>query len=434
MREVSRPGVLVLGLLALVAAPAQAVDEEAIERSIARGVAALKTMQRADGTWHYHEMGATALAGLTLLECGVASDDSAVVKAARVVRQQGILCMHTYSLALGILFLDRLGDPEDIPLIESMGVRLLGGQEPQGGWSYRCPGVNTEEMERLRGLLRTRKAPASRAAPKEEGKRTVRDLAPEIQEQLARLARQGLQPSANPADNSNTQFAILGLWVARRHGIPIANALSLVEARFRAGQNPDGGWGYLLRRRVTDDDQNFSSSATMTCAGILALAIVHGAVADAVRDGDPKVKPRDVSKDKSLLGGLAALSTTVGEPGTIKGRSPLPAGKNYYFLWSLERICMALDLEALHTKDWYGWGAEFVLANQEDDGSWRGLYAESGADTCFALLFLKRANLVRDLTASMKGKLKGPTDRALRTGDLRGPGKLRPPTDPPKDK
>ena len=34
----------------------------------------------------------------------------------------------TYTLSLGILFLDRLGDPADIPLIESMAVRLLGLQ------------------------------------------------------------------------------------------------------------------------------------------------------------------------------------------------------------------------------------------------------------------------------------------------------------------
>src|SRR5262249_56922223 len=106
-------------------------------------------MQDADGTWKYTEIGATALAALTMLECGVRESDPAIKKAALKVREACPNCNQTYSLALSILFLDRLGAKGDTPLIESMVVRLLAGQLATGGWSYSCPGLTQDEVKRL---------------------------------------------------------------------------------------------------------------------------------------------------------------------------------------------------------------------------------------------------------------------------------------------
>jgi hypothetical protein len=138
----------------------------------------------------------------------------------------------------------------------------------------------------------------------------------------------------------------------------------------------------------------------MTCAGVLGLTVAHGAVADNVRERKPRVKPRDIEKDKNLARALAALSTAIDHPVGDRKDAKIPeaAGKAYYFLWSLERVCVALGLDTLNKKDWYAWGAEILLANQQRDGRWRGEFASSYADTCFALLFLKRSNLTRDLT------------------------------------
>src|SRR6266566_652044 len=96
---------LSLGVLALAATPARAAEQAAIDRAIERGVAALKRMQGPDGTWPHREMGATALAGLTLLECKVPVDDPSVAKAAAAVRKASVSLTTTYSLALAILFL-----------------------------------------------------------------------------------------------------------------------------------------------------------------------------------------------------------------------------------------------------------------------------------------------------------------------------------------
>src|SRR5262249_56207002 len=119
----------------------RAVEPDAVAKAIDKGVTALYGSQAADGTWPNAEIGATALAALTLLECGVAADDKAILAAADAVRKASVELNHNYSIALAILFFDRLGDPADIPLIESLTVRLLAGQTASGGWNYHCPPV-----------------------------------------------------------------------------------------------------------------------------------------------------------------------------------------------------------------------------------------------------------------------------------------------------
>src|SRR5262249_38945041 len=102
----------------------------------------------------------------------------------------------------------------------------------------------------------------------------------------------------------------------------------------------------------------------------------------------------------------------------IPGQIPIPRfdslDQGYYFLWSLERVAVAYGLETIGSKDWYAWGAEILLQTQETNGSWQGRYADGGVDTCFALLFLRRANLAKDLTASLRGKVSDPGEVHLR--------------------
>src|SRR5690242_8369129 len=71
MRRTLRVGVVALGLLAAAAADAPAapkkkaspaVDQKKIDQAIDRGAAALRRMQRADGTWEVRESGGTSLA------------------------------------------------------------------------------------------------------------------------------------------------------------------------------------------------------------------------------------------------------------------------------------------------------------------------------------------------------------------------------------
>jgi len=440
----------------LLAGPARAADADQIERAVQRGVAFLKSQQGREGRWNYpsHEAGATALAGLALLECGVAADDPAIAAAARAVRQEVPRLTQTYDVALSVLFLDRLGDAADEPLLESLTVRLLAGQTPRGHWGYMCPQLGDEEVKRLMAAVNKANAGNLREQPKDKprGPRGFDNVAPEVQKQVQQINQgalpfgpgpaaggppPGMDPSGN-GDNSNTQFAIIGLWVGRRHGLPVGKALARAEAFFRATQTNTGGWGYMPPVPVAGGPPvgmmpgMGDGTPAMTCAGLLGLALGFGVAkeaADEKNDGKGKGKPAapvDLGKDQAVKAALVALGTSIGQPVGNVGPGALPqlaAGANskgYYFLWSLERVAVTYNLETVGNKDWYGWGSEIIIANHGNDGSWSAEYGQGGVDTSFALLFLRRANLVRDLSATLKGILKDPTQAELLGGGVGG--------------
>ena len=413
--------VIVLGVVA--AAPARAPDQQAINKAIDRGMSFLRKGGAANPDFDSTSQpdGARALAGLALLECGAGPDDEVVRGIAASVRPASVGMHETYSLALSILFLDRLGDPADAPLIESMTLRLLAGQGAGGGWTYSCPALSDAESRRLTSHLKQQvelKAQRERpAASKDENepdkklhKRSVKELAKEIQDQLPQISSaRTFNLAQDASDNSNTQFATVALWVGRRQGLPVENALARLDQRFRTTQNADGGWSY-------SPTWGGGSTASMTCAGLLGLAVAHGSTAEASLDKGKT--PADPAKDRVMKTGLAVLGTAVGNPVGKGQTGPAAAalgvgGRSYYFLWSLERVAVALDLKTIGGKDWYGWGAGAILDSQAADGSWKGEYG-SAVDTCFALLFLKRANLVSDLTARLKGKLQDPGQVTLK--------------------
>jgi hypothetical protein len=468
----------ILGAVVLLAPAARAVDKDKIQGAVDRGVAYLKGIQGPDGTWRCTDQnvggdttaGATALCGVALLESGVKPDDPAVQKAARAVREQSVGLTKTYALALAIMFLDRLGDPADAQLIQSMAVRLLAGQDPSsGGWSYECPPPSDGEVHRLQGALKQRNELVARPAPPEapKGRLTEEDLPKEIRQQLRLINQQAGRLTAQGTDNSNTQFAVLALWIARRKGIPVETALHRIETRYRTSQQGDGGWGYMPQSAGTPPGA-LPSGPSMTCAGLLGLALGHGGAMEATLHTGPggagaRGGPaRDISKDPVVRKGLVALGGAIGRPleelgkplsGGLAGAGPMPGfgpqprggpppgapqntNKAYYFLFSLERVAVAYGLETIGNKDWYNWGADLLLHNQNNDGSWTGQFAQAGSDTCFALLFLRRANLAQDLTATLKGQVKDPGERVLHSididGDKGGPDKGGPDKGGPK--
>lgn len=422
--------------LLVLSAGARAADEAAVQRAIARGVEYLKQSQSKEGLWTRQSggtVGATALACLALLECEVSADDPVIQKAAQALREGSIPLTDTYSMALCIMFFDRLGKATDVPLIESLMVRLLAGQAADGGWSYDCPAISDAEARRLNMLVKQHNA-NDREPAAAETKRTVKGLPPEIRQQL--LQAEQLRPGASAgrmSDNSNTQFATLALWVGHRHGLPVEKAVVRIEARFRNTQNADGGWGYY------GSGPSSGTTPSMTCSGLLGLAVADGVVnemilsaakgdKDSRHDGAPAGRdsphtpkprtPRDPARDRFVRAGLLTLGALISKP---VNADPIPARSfpDYYFLWSLERVAVVFGLRTIGNKDWYDWGAEFILAQQRSDGSWNGGYAEGGADTSFALLYLRRSNLAQDLTTSLRGKVHDPGQVTLKTGGIR---------------
>jgi hypothetical protein len=417
-------------------------EQAAVDDAVARAVDFLRREQKPTGIWGTgtqvndggYLVGYTALAGLALAEAGVPPSDPALKKAALVVRAA---CTgpearpdRTYEVALAILFLDRMADPKDKALIQRLATQLIGGQTQSGGWAYKVPVAAPSEVNQVLGALRKMAAakPASafgfRDRPGSLGLciKMSDDLRPkpvaaQFDPEKARAeavvglpARfrglpvfqdpdklawkdppdKGQEPVGGTTDNSNTHFAVLGLWAARRHDVPVDRSFTLLARRFRSSQDAGGGgWGYSYAKGGS------GSSPALTCVALLGLAIGNALAVDK----DVGARPE---QDQAVLKAFGMLATKVGEPaGTFDGRPSVKDAGGLYHLWALERIAVLYDLPTLGNKDWYRWGLEILVCHQKLDGSWAdgGFPGEHPIlNTAFALLFLKRANLTPDLS------------------------------------
>jgi hypothetical protein len=328
-----------------------------IDKAVNRGVTYLRNAQTKDGTWHYaspsagevaleQNIGVTSLCAIALIESGVDIKDAAIQRAAAAVRTKAKDLTYTYAIASAILFLDRVDTSGDSATITKLAQKLIQGQYRTGGWSYYC--VNQGGV---------------------------------------------------PEDNSNTQFAILGLWIAmKNHQFKAERALQTAERRFRQFQQADGGWGYQFV-----SGQLGSTTPSMTCVGLLALAVGHatrhkgeaefiGGSPSAPGAATPQ-RPRkaipDLKKDAQVMLAYDYLGRQLARP-TVSGPHEV------YFLWSLERVCMVMGYRRFHGVDWYNWAARNLVDLQKENGSWAGDHvAGPCAETAWALLCLRRSNLLQ---------------------------------------
>ncbi len=445
-----------------VAAPRLPPDEQAkVNKAIEKGLAYVKKLPTnlgnggdANGS---HGVGLVALQGLTLLECGVKADDATMQAITKYIRSEIPLIIRTYNISLALLYLDRLGDPADRKLIQSLALRLVAGQRHDGGWTYFCDAKLTpaEEQELLTILEQTRPrnplelfvddkgkvspefvvprpgeklpefvvpgkgtddpdGPSNKNSTSDGGNGSRNDPPKDIKKVLEKASPKfknlpGLQPPGQTqfnsagSDNSNTQFAILAVWVASRHDVPVERTLALLVKRFRTSQDKQGHWGYQYQR----SPQFAGGETAMTCAGLLGLGAGYGLTSDPA----DKAAKKPPVQDKMVQDAFKALEKAIDKPIGLnaKNRPRVAQPLNLYFLWSLERVGVMYNVTNIGDKDWYRWGAELILDHQQPNGSWTngGYPGANGTetprvDTCFALLFLKRANLAKDLSKKLE--------------------------------
>jgi hypothetical protein len=356
-------------VLLLSARPAHAqpddVDPQTRERiaeSISRGVEWLKQANR-DGMWHFtqpmagipHEqnIGATALAAIALLEAKADINDEYVKRALNVVRAHASRLSYTYSASMAIVLLEREidkdGNHANGTQILELARRLADAQDRSGGWGYGGG-------------------------------------------------------AGGGADNSNTQFALVGLWVSRRHAPckAIAEPCILRAAeRFRRSQNPGGGWGYVEGGLLS------GPTVSMTSAGLLALGMEHAlrqqqqlSRAELIggdagtTPGKPPAKPAPIrppwETDPAVINGFKFLEISFPK---------IDGGYDHatYALWSVERVCMVFRKRKIADVQWYPFGARILMDSQKSDGSWSMDHRHGPVvDTALALLFLTQSNLIGD--------------------------------------
>lgn len=205
-------------------------------------------------------------------------------------------------------------------------------------------------------------------------------------------------------DNSNTQYALLGLYGAVLCGIEVpaqvwpaaanhwlqvkatdgapgtvdlVSQAELGKSRTRAGGNAKlqpVGWSY---------QQGGPPTGSMTTAGITGLTVCASAMRMQKR-GNPKLM-KDI--DAAVRGSFLWFERNL----TVR-HNPGPRGSwgswYHYYLYGLERACELNQVALLGGRDWYFEGAMQLLASQNPDGSWG-----SWVDTAFGLLFLKKTAL-----------------------------------------
>jgi hypothetical protein len=285
--------------------------------------------------WPGTQVGATALSVLALRVAGIPPDDEAIETAwkATLFRSGALradLEGYTYALSLLAMAVEAVGRTKYRTLQEAIARHLVRGQLENGQWTYYC-------------------------RPKEYGGR----------------------PRAG--DNSNTQFAILGLRSARRCGVAIPREVWEKTAQFWfSAINPYGGWGYGPKG-------SYDHELSMTAAGISTLAIC----AEALHG------PRALKEIRANVR-VSSGQIRLGELLLAKGYE----AEEIYALYGVERACILTGTRRFNDFDWYQEGAKILLETQKENGAWgdnsvRGVSTGRGygeaCDTAFALLFLKRA-------------------------------------------
>ena len=102
--------------------------------------------------------------------------------------------------------------------------------------------------------------------------------------------------------------------------------------------------------------------------------------------------------------GFARLGQVIGRKSSYGLNGKLfraAAGGDIYVRWCVERVAVMYDVPLIEGKDWYQWGSQVLLDAQKQDGSWADRY-DPAIDTSFAILFLKRANLAKDVTTRLR--------------------------------
>ncbi|MCZ2341740.1 MAG: HEAT repeat domain-containing protein [Bacteroidales bacterium] len=130
------------------------------------------------------------------------------------------------------------------------------------------------------------------------------------------------------------------------------------------------------------------------------------------------------------------LATTQREMATSGGTEILANfvghGNPYYVLWSIERVAVAYDLQTIGNVDWYEIAAQYLLpAQNAGTGAWHHAIYDDDINTAFAILILKKANFISELTGKIRDKVSDPGRAELRAGGA-APLLFAPPTPAPK--
>ena len=315
-------------------APEKLVDK--VRVSIDKGIQYLRDMEKGKGNWeldaesNIRKGGWTSLAMLSLLNCGVPPEDEMMKRGLEYLR--GVPPSQTYTVGLQTMVYCLARQPQDRDRIQR-NVDWLKSAKLKDGWSY--------------------------------GERAF-----------------------GSADNSNTQYALLGLHEAFLAGANVdRKILEEVRSHFIKTQVPDGGWTYRGGGLTT---------MTMTTAGLSNL-LITGADLEV---GKQKLRDDGVAElcgiyeeNKSVADALRWVGNNFPAKLTVE-RARAAFQHPYYGLYGIERVGRLTGNRFIGGHDWYRLGCEFFVDTQKADGRWDGEGRQFDhwpvVATSFSLLFLSK--------------------------------------------
>jgi hypothetical protein len=316
------------------------VTSEEVELAIKAGVRYLKERQRNDGSWPDADVsaktGTTSLVTLALLTAGEKPDAPVIQHALEFLRQfTPEQLSSTYAISLQTMVFaaadpgrDRQHIVANVDFLER-GQLKLGDRAPwPGSWNY-------------------------------------------------------LNQQISAGDNSNTQYALLGLNAASEAGVSInPQVLALSRTHFELSQNRDGGWAYKPKERI--------STASMTCAGVSSLILTGSRPYQGLEylQGEAIHECGKGGFNLPLMRGIGWLSDHFDVTQNFGGGQQW----RYYYLYGLERAARLAGVRFFGKNDWYRLGAEKIVADQQKfSGFWKaGQQENEYVATSFALLFLAK--------------------------------------------
>ena len=337
-------GMFMATVIFAIALSAADLSEADVKLSIERGKKFLVANQNQDGSWSIAggdeaRAGVSSLAVLSLLNSGMSSQDAPARRGLQYLRTQQIEDLsgrnETYQTSLLIMALVAGKERSDFPRITALAQRLEEGQLTHGkvgGWSYRLD-------------------------PKNPG---------------------------GSGDQSNTQFAVLGLKESVEAGYEVnRKTWERIREYWVKEQSPDGGWGY-------GDTKN--SKGSMTVAAVASLSITQQMLQtdDGVQpDGSPPCC-QETEVDVALQRGLNWLGRSLSVHSNPGARSSWML----YYIYGVERAGRLSGQRFFGEHDWYREGTAMLLSTQNQiSGSWVGsgfLENSEVLSTTYALLFLSK--------------------------------------------
>ena len=337
------PALAVVVALDVVRPVQGGVTREEVERAISDGVRFLKSKQRDDGSWPDIEgdsrSGMTSLVTLALLTAGEPVDSQTITRSLNLLRKLKPEDLRsTYAIGLQTMVFaaadpvqDRLRIAANVDWLERAQIKPGDAVFWPGTWTY-------TDQKRKNG------------------------------------------------DNSNTQYALLGLHAASEAGVPVkAEVWAVSRMYFERSQKKDGSWAY--------HPDSPASSASMTCSGLSSLIIsgMRRYQGQEYLDGVAIKNCGKGTTNPSLKGGIDWLARNF-EVGENFG-----AGQQwkFYYLYGLERVGRLAGIRFFGTHDWYRLGAEELVHSQDRFGGfWQGALMEHNDPpvlaTSFAILFLAK--------------------------------------------